>query len=43
VSRDSFLFEALASTMSDRLFRNMNRMPREVYYKVLGDLALHCL
>jgi hypothetical protein len=33
-----FLFEELASSMTDRFFRRMYRMPRAVFYKLLNRL-----
>jgi hypothetical protein len=39
--RQSFVFEHLVSTLTDRMFRRMYRMPRAMYYLLLYKLIAH--
>jgi hypothetical protein len=39
--RQSFVLEHLASTLTDRKFRRMYRMPRAMYYLLIDKLIAH--
>jgi hypothetical protein len=39
--RQSFVFEHLASTLTDRMFWRIYRMPRAMYYLLLDKLIAH--